>query len=85
MPIPIDPDSDALRLVAQFCGLAPSRLAPALSDPERLPLYLSGEEFTRLGEGMGRLGNILQAIKTAALVIQSHIDEGHHLDPTRPA
>ena len=53
------PDLPELRLLAQFVGIAPSRLAAAFSDPAHLFEHITLDELQRFKENCDRVGALM--------------------------
>ena len=51
---PVSADLPELRLVAQLAGIAPSKLAAGLNDPEHILDHLAPDEFYRCADGLRR-------------------------------
>jgi hypothetical protein len=69
------PDAGELRLVAQLSGVAPSKLAAGLSDPERILDHLTAAECYRVADGFRRLLVFEQAMNAALDVAISRIQK----------
>jgi hypothetical protein len=66
------PDAPEVRMIAQLAGIPPLRLAGALSDdPDRLVLYMTGEDYLAVVQAVVRLGVVLNQLS----VIGKHVLE----------
>jgi len=67
---PISPDLPAFRVLAQYFGIAPLRLAVAVNDPEHLAEreLLTMDEIDRWHEGLTQLDAVIVRITAAAAV-----------------
>lgn len=67
-------DTPELRLIAQLAGIAPSRLAAALNNPEHLYQHLTLDELKRFEESCIRLSGVqarmIEALSAAAAAIR---------------
>ena len=75
MPETPSPDSPELTGIAQMAGIAPEKLAAALTDPSRLFEHITLEELQSLQQSCNRLG-VLQARLIAAMEIYEAYGRG---------
>lgn len=68
-----DVDAPELRLIAQLAGVAPSRLAAGLNNPERILDHLSSTECFRIADAFKGLVDFEVRMNTALDVALAHI------------
>ena len=64
----LSPDLPELRIIAQFAGIAPSRLAAAFNNPEHFLDHMTPDELDRFKDSCDRL-NAIQVRMLAAVDI----------------